>query len=197
MRATLEQGPAGRVETDHCTRCHGVWLDSGELATLTAIGNRAFVSCASLAAVDLPANVTSIGGYAFYGCASLTKPWGDESDAGEPTVGGYHLVWSRDLYHVATAFLALGDKGAADRALRFLFEVQQKPDGSFPQNSWLDGRPYWTSLQLDEVAYPLILAHELGRVDSRSWEKHVKPAASRSDSAELYLLATGFRHASR
>lgn len=40
MRATLEQGPAGRVEIDHCTRCHGVWFDSGELATLTAIGNR-------------------------------------------------------------------------------------------------------------------------------------------------------------
>jgi 23S rRNA (uridine2552-2'-O)-methyltransferase len=27
--------------------------------------------------------------------------------------------------------------------------------------------------------------------------KHVKPAASRADSAELYLLATGFRHPSR
>ena len=27
--------------------------------------------------------------------------------------------------------------------------------------------------------------------------RHVKPAASRSDSAELYLLATGFRHPSR
>ncbi len=27
--------------------------------------------------------------------------------------------------------------------------------------------------------------------------RHIKPAASRSDSAELYLLATGFRHASR
>jgi 23S rRNA (uridine2552-2'-O)-methyltransferase len=27
--------------------------------------------------------------------------------------------------------------------------------------------------------------------------KHVKPAASRADSAELYLLATGFRHPTR
>jgi 23S rRNA (uridine2552-2'-O)-methyltransferase len=27
--------------------------------------------------------------------------------------------------------------------------------------------------------------------------KHVKPAASRSDSAELYVLATGFRHSAR
>jgi glucoamylase len=109
--------------------------------------------------------------------ASLTKPWGNESDASEPSVGGYHLVWSRDLYHVATAFHALGDKGAADRALNYLFEVQQKPDGSFPQNSWLDGRPYWTSLQLDEVAYPLILAHQLGRTDGRTYVRHIRPAA--------------------
>jgi glucoamylase len=109
--------------------------------------------------------------------ASLTKPWGHEADASEATVGGYHLVWSRDLYHVATAFHALGDKGAADRALSYLFEVQQKPDGSFPQNTWLDGRPYWPSLQLDEVAYPLILAHELGRTDGRTYVKHVRPAA--------------------
>jgi glucoamylase len=116
--------------------------------------------------------------------ASLTKPWGDETDASEPTVGGYHLVWSRDLYHVATAFHALGDKGAADRALQYLFKVQQRADGSFPQNSWLDGRPFWPSLQLDEVAYPLILAHELGRTDGDTYLRHVQPAAE-------FILAHG------
>jgi glucoamylase len=109
--------------------------------------------------------------------ASLTKPWGDEADASEPGVGGYHLVWSRDLYHVATAFLALGDKGAADRALSYLFTVQQRPDGSFPQNSWLDGRPFWPSLQLDEVAYPLVLAWQLGRTDGETYRRHVRPSA--------------------
>jgi|GEM_PF-109149 len=109
--------------------------------------------------------------------ASLSVPWGGGASANEPQVGGYHLVWSRDLYQVATAFQALGDKSSADRALDYLFRVQQKPDGSFPQNSWLDGRPFWGSLQLDEVAYPLVLAHELGRTDNETYVKHVRPAA--------------------
>ncbi|HEY0080281.1 MAG TPA: glucan 1,4-alpha-glucosidase [Pyrinomonadaceae bacterium] len=110
--------------------------------------------------------------------ASLSVPWGGGPNANEPNVGGYHLVWSRDLYQVATAFYALGDKSAADRALNYLFKVQQKPDGSFPQNSWLDGRPFWGSLQLDEVAYPLILAYQLGRTDNETYTRHVRPAAN-------------------
>jgi glucoamylase len=109
--------------------------------------------------------------------ASLTVPWGGGPNANEPNVGGYHTVWARDLYQVATAFYALGDKAAADRALNYLFTVQQKPDGSFPQNSWLDGRPAGGGLQMDEVAYPLILAYQLGRTDNETWVKHVKPAA--------------------
>ncbi|PYY22991.1 MAG: glucan 1,4-alpha-glucosidase [Acidobacteria bacterium] len=112
------------------------------------------------------------------GAASLTIPWGEETDADQPSVGGYHLIWARDLYEVATAFYAIGDKEAADRALNYLFNVQQKPDGSFPQNSWLDGRPFWGSLQMDEVSYPLILAWQLGRTDSQTYEKHVKLAAN-------------------
>ncbi|HEX9960797.1 MAG TPA: glycoside hydrolase family 15 protein, partial [Pyrinomonadaceae bacterium] len=109
--------------------------------------------------------------------ASLSVPWGGGENANENNVGGYHLVWSRDLYQVATAFMALGDKPAADRALDFLFKVQQKPDGSFPQNSWLDGKPFWGSLQLDEVAYPLILAYQLGRFDKATYTNHVKKSA--------------------
>ncbi|MEO7674376.1 MAG: glycoside hydrolase family 15 protein [Pyrinomonadaceae bacterium] len=109
--------------------------------------------------------------------ASLTVPWGGGVNANENMVGGYHLVWSRDLYHVFTAYMALGDKAAAERALDFLFKVQQKPDGSFPQNSWLDGKPFWGSLQMDEVAYPLIMAWQLGRFDKPTWEKHIKKAA--------------------
>jgi glucoamylase len=109
--------------------------------------------------------------------ASLTVPWGGGENANENNVGGYHLVWSRDLYQVATAFMALGDKAAAERALDFLFKVQQKPDGSFPQNSWLDGKPFWGSLQLDEVAFPLILAYQLGRFDKATYTNHVKKSA--------------------
>jgi glucoamylase len=56
--------------------------------------------------------------------------------------------------------------------------VQQKPDGSFPQNSWLDGRPYWGSLQMDEVSFPIMLAYELGRTDGDTYWHHIKPAAN-------------------
>jgi len=111
------------------------------------------------------------------GVASLSIPWGEAADADRPTSGGYHLVWSRDLYHVATAWLALGDRAAAGRALDYLFKVQQNADGSFPQNSWLDGRPYWPSVQLDEVAYPIILAWQLERFDRETYTQHVRPAA--------------------
>ena len=90
--------------------------------------------------------------------ASMSIPWGFSVKASEPTVGGYHLVWARDLYEVATGLLAAGDRAAAERALNYLLTVQEKPDGSYPQNSWLDGKPYWTALQMDEIAYPLVLA---------------------------------------
>jgi glucan 1,4-alpha-glucosidase len=109
--------------------------------------------------------------------ASLTIPWGNDVDASKEGVGGYHLVWARDLYEVATAFLAMGDRQTAGRALDYLFETQQKKDGSFPQNSWLDGTPYWPSLQMDEVSYPAILAWQLGKTDKDTFEKHIKPEA--------------------
>jgi glucoamylase len=109
--------------------------------------------------------------------ASMSIPWGFAVKAGEPTVGGYHLVWGRDLYEVATGLLVAGDREAAERALNYLFTVQQKSDGSYPQNSWLDGKPYWTALQMDEISYPLILAWQLGRTDADTWSKHVRPSA--------------------
>jgi len=91
--------------------------------------------------------------------------------------GPYHLVWSRDLYQVATAQLAAGDRGAAERAADYLWERQQRPDGCFPQNSNLDGSPHWPNLQLDEVADPILLSWQLGRVDAGTWQ-HVKRAAT-------------------
>lgn len=109
--------------------------------------------------------------------ASPSIPWGGGPNANEPTVSGYHAVWSRDLYHVATALYAIGDRAGANRALNYLFNVQQKPDGSFPQNSRVDGRPIGGGLQMDQLAFPLILAFQLGRTDRVTWRKHVKPAA--------------------
>lgn len=110
--------------------------------------------------------------------ASLSKPWIPVGDANGEYVGGYHLVWSRDLYQVATAYIALGDTDSANRALDYLFTKQQKPDGSYPQISWLDGRTLGDGLQMDEVSYPLILAYQLGRNDRETYEKHIKPTAN-------------------
>ena len=104
--------------------------------------------------------------------ASPSTPWG-----GGPNATGYHAVWSRDLYHVATAFHALGDRSTANRLLDYLFRVQQKLDGSFPQNSYVDGRPIGRGLQMDQVAWPLVLAYQLKRDDRKSWLNHIKPAA--------------------
>jgi glucoamylase len=104
--------------------------------------------------------------------ASPSTPWG-----GGPNATGYHAVWSRDLYHAATAFDALGDRSTANRLLDYLFRVQQKLDGSFPQNSYVDGRPIGRGLQMDQVAWPLVLAYQLKRHDRNSWLKHIKPAA--------------------
>ena len=109
--------------------------------------------------------------------ASLSKPWITGTAANDSFVGGYHLVWSRDLYQVATAYIALGDTDSASRALDYLFKVQQRKDGSYPQISWLDGRTLGDWIQMDEVSYPLILAYQLGKTDRETYVKHIQPTA--------------------
>ena len=72
--------------------------------------------------------------------ASPTMPWVWGTGLENPS-GAYHLVWARDLYEIATALIADGDRAGAQRALNYLFDRQQKPDGSFPQNSTVTERP--------------------------------------------------------
>jgi len=92
--------------------------------------------------------------------ASLSIPWG--STRGEDARGGYHLVWTRDMVQTAMALLAAGNLDAPLRALIYL-ATRQQADGGFPQNFWVDGEPYWTGIQLDEVAFPIVLAWRLHR----------------------------------
>ena len=108
---------------------------------------------------------------------SPSTPWSGGPNSDEATASGYRAVWSRDLYHVATAFMALNDSETARRLLDYLFRVQQKRDGSFPRNSWVDGRVIGDGLQMDQVALPLVLAYQLKRNDRETWLKHIKPAA--------------------
>jgi glucoamylase len=109
--------------------------------------------------------------------ASPTMPWvwGTLELEGNEFSGPYHLVWPRDFYHVATAQKAAGDDEATNRLMDYLWRVQ-KPDGSWWQNTRVDGRPHWTGLQLDEVALPIVLAWWLGRTSADDWA-HVRKAA--------------------
>lgn len=90
--------------------------------------------------------------------ASASIPWG--ASKGDDDLGGYHLVWTRDMVQSATALLACGKTDTALRALVYL-ACTQRPDGSFAQNFWIDGTPYWKGIQLDEVAFPIMLAWRL------------------------------------
>jgi glucoamylase len=119
--------------------------------------------------------------------ASLSIPWG--FDKGDEDLGGYHLVWPRDLVETACGFLAAGAASDALRVLRYL-EATQEGDGHWPQNMWLDGRPYWNGLQMDEAAFPILLidllrrevAAELGDLDR--WWNMVRRCAG-------FLVANG------
>ncbi len=94
--------------------------------------------------------------------ASASIPWGNAKS--DDDLGGYHLVWTRDMVQSATALLACGRVDTARRALVYL-ACTQRPDGSFAQNFWIDGTPYWTGIQLDEVAFPIILAWRIWKLD--------------------------------
>jgi glucoamylase len=86
--------------------------------------------------------------------ASLSIPWG--FDKGDEDMGGYHLVWPRDLVETAGGLLAIG---AYDEVRRVLYYLQstQEADGHWPQNMWMDGFPYWGGIQMDETAFPILL----------------------------------------
>ncbi|MDQ2775700.1 MAG: glycoside hydrolase family 15 protein [Acidobacteriota bacterium] len=90
--------------------------------------------------------------------ASLAIPWGEAK--GDRDQGGYHLVWTRDMVNSAAALLSAGDVATPLRALIFL-AVSQHDDGGFAQNFWVNGDAYWTGIQLDEVAFPIMLAWRL------------------------------------
>ena len=92
--------------------------------------------------------------------ASLSVPWGEAK--GDADQGGYHMVWTRDMISSASAMLAAGDRVTPLRALIYL-AVSQQQDGGFAQNFWVDGKPHWQGIQLDEVALPIILAWQLQR----------------------------------
>ncbi|HSP63815.1 MAG TPA: glucan 1,4-alpha-glucosidase [Pyrinomonadaceae bacterium] len=92
--------------------------------------------------------------------ASLSLPWG--FNKGDDDLGGYHLVWPRDLVETAGALLAIGAVEDVRRVLSYL-QYTQAADGHWPQNMWIDGTPYWSGVQLDETALPILLVDLMRR----------------------------------
>ncbi len=108
--------------------------------------------------------------------ASLSIPWGNSRD----DVGGYHLVWPRDLVESAGALLALGEIDEARSILRYLIATQNE-DGHWAQNQWLGGKAFWGGMQLDEMAFPVLLAAglaERGALDAVEVRDMVRGALS-------------------
>jgi glucoamylase len=92
--------------------------------------------------------------------ASLSIPWGEAKS--DEDLGGYHLVWPRDMAHSATALLASGNTDTPYRALIYLASIQAT-NGGFHQNFWIDGEPFWTGVQLDQVSFMILLAWRVAR----------------------------------
>ncbi|HLY34426.1 MAG TPA: glycoside hydrolase family 15 protein, partial [Jatrophihabitantaceae bacterium] len=121
--------------------------------------------------------------------ASLASPWGQSVSAGDPNntyFGSYREVFSRDLYEAWTGLLTDGDLATARDATRFLFERQQLPDGSMPRNSLVNGKPAPDTFntQLDEVAYPILMALQSGLGGDAALWPHIVAAAD-------YLISHG------
>jgi glucoamylase len=132
---------------------------------------------ASTAVMKSHTSMNSAGGV----IASLSVPWGTSKS--DDDLGGYHLVWPRDMVETAGGFLAAGATSDLEWMLRFL-AVTQEGDGHWPQNMWLNGRPFWNGLQLDESAFPILLvdlAWREGVIESEMasiWWPMVRRAAS-------------------
>ena len=95
------------------------------------------------------------------GIASPSVPWGETEYAVDERGYGYNFVWSRDLYQVFTALIEVGEVKRGADALAYLYNTQQDESGFLPQNTYIDGRTRWGGEQMDNIAYPAVMAWQL------------------------------------
>ena len=106
--------------------------------------------------------------------ASLSVPWGNSTD----NLGGYHLVWPRDATLTAFALLAANQLFDARHMLAHL-TASQRRDGRWPQNYFPNGEPFWVGVQVDEAAFPILLAakrREMGELELPGTRNMVRAA---------------------
>jgi glucoamylase len=119
--------------------------------------------------------------------ASLSIPWGFSK--GDDDLGGYHLVWPRDLAESAGGLIAIKAHEDAKRVLNYLMLTQEE-DGHWAQNMWLDGTPYWSGIQMDETAFPILLV-DLARRKGTLKKQEVKKYWQMVKRAVQYLVCNG------
>ena len=117
----------------------------------SALEQQYYVSLMELKADE---DKTYTGGFV----AAPTDPWGTSVSANSAGDHGYHVVWTRDEYEMASALLAAGDSTDANAALQYIFSYEEESSGAVKQNTFLNGNTVFGSLQMDEVADPIILA---------------------------------------
>jgi glucoamylase len=138
---------------------------------------------ASAAMIRVHESKETAGGIA----ASLSIPWGFAH--GDDDIGGYHMIWPRDLVEAAGGLLAIGENDGVRRVLGCLERTQQQ-DGHWPQNMWMDGSPFRNGVQLDETALPILLvamARSRGTLDDAGL-KSLWPMVRR---AAAFLVSNG------
>jgi glucoamylase len=119
--------------------------------------------------------------------ASLSIPWG--FNRGDDDLGGYHLVWPRDMVQTAGGLLAARAFTDARRVLNYLM-VTQEADGHWSQNMWLDGEPYWKGIQMDQTSLPIMLVDLVNRETNLS-EADIKLFWPMIRKAASYLVTNG------
>ena len=87
--------------------------------------------------------------------ASLSIPWGFTK--GDEDLGGYHLVWPRDLVETAGGAARLRRAARRRGACCTICGRCRRPTATGRRICWLDGAPYWGGVQMDECAFPILL----------------------------------------
>lgn len=151
------------------------WISGLTLPTLAAPSGLSDALRQSAVVLRSHADHTVVGGYV----AGLAIPWG--ADTNDP--GGYHQEWCRDGGETALALAAAGHADDAVAALEYLV-TRQNADGSLPRCFFVSDVPRPVdpnaAVQLDEVAFPVLLAgklDEFGQALSARVDDSVRAAA--------------------
>jgi glucoamylase len=118
--------------------------------------------------------------------SSLATPWGDSRGDEDK---GYHRAWPRDMIETVGGLLAIRAHEDARRVL-FYLHVTQEADGHWPQNMFLNGRPSWNGIQLDETAFVILLV-DLARREGAIRSDEPWPVWEMVRKAAGYLVCHG------